>query len=347
MSNVNCDPRRRNATFGSSEVGGVTSKTVEDCFTEERESTNPVYTSDGLLAGLVKRPAPGGVETRFHIFRFAGRPVAQLETDGTTSTWVYLTTDHLGTPILATNSAGAALWSGGFEPFGADWKSGTSGGASENGIFLRLPGQWDDASWQDAALGADVYHNVHRWYQPTIGRYSRPDPLGLRGSFHVYAYGKSNPLFYFDRRGYVESDADCSCCTDPETTRQFLQIRNYAVAHAADYRVTGYVFSGGCGAAADRLQRDVEKIVKPTCWITESQLVTAQTGLNVVSYWLFGVPAGVHRELKITPCSPNVIFNESLAINPYYGIGPIGPVLIGPIHGEIEDLTDPPPWCEE
>ena len=188
---------------------------------------------------------------------------------------------------------------------------------------------------------------MHRWYQPTTGRYTRVDPLRLQGRLLAYVYAKSNPLFYFDQTGYVESDSDCSCCTDQETTRQFLQITNYAVTHAADYRVTRYLTRGGCGGAADQLQQDVEKIVRPTCWVTKSQLVTAQTGLNMVSYRLFGVPVGVHRVLKITPCSPNDFFNESIAVNPYYGIGPIGPVLIGPIHGEIEDLTDPAPWCKE
>jgi RHS repeat-associated protein len=204
MSNVNCDPRRRNATFGSSEVGGVTSKTAEDCFTEERESTNLVYTSDGLLAGLVKRPAPGGVETRFHLFCFAGRPVAQLETDGAASVWTYLTADHLGTPILATNAAAAATWNGGFEPFGADWQQGTASGANENGIFLRLPGQWNDSSWQEAQTGAEVYYNIHRWYQKDNGRYTRPDPLRnfqfLNGA---YSYARERPSRIVDSLGLV------------------------------------------------------------------------------------------------------------------------------------------------
>src|SRR5690606_17136847 len=60
---------------------------------------------------------------------------------------LWLTTDHLGTPILATNDAGAVRWSGGFEPFGADHQEGTFFSASIAGVFLRLPGQWEDPVW--------------------------------------------------------------------------------------------------------------------------------------------------------------------------------------------------------
>ena len=82
----------------------------------------------------------GGPETFEHIFTFAGRPVAQLTIDGMISTWTYLTTDHLGTPVLATDSLGGLLWRGGFEPFGRDWQAGTPAGAQEKGIFLRFLG---------------------------------------------------------------------------------------------------------------------------------------------------------------------------------------------------------------
>jgi hypothetical protein len=66
-----------------------------------------------------------------------------------------------------------------FEPFGMDWQAGTGAGASENGVFLRLPGQWVDTTWEAATLGAEIYYNVARWYEPQTGRYTRVDPLGL------------------------------------------------------------------------------------------------------------------------------------------------------------------------
>jgi RHS repeat-associated protein len=126
--------------------------------------------------------------------------VAILTVDGATATWTYLTTDHLGTPVLATDSGGAEVWSGGFEPFGADYTTAPS--AADAGVFLRLPGQWDDETWQEASLGAEVSYNVYRWYTPNTGRYSRPDPLRWFGSAaNTYSYAENQPLLYVDRFG--------------------------------------------------------------------------------------------------------------------------------------------------
>ncbi|HSG38729.1 MAG TPA: hypothetical protein VLE27_03735, partial [Thermoanaerobaculia bacterium] len=70
----------------------------------------PTYSSEGLLHALTRSTAP----ERSSVFYFAGRPVAQLDLSGGTENWKFLTTDHLGTPIAATSTAGALLWQGGF-----------------------------------------------------------------------------------------------------------------------------------------------------------------------------------------------------------------------------------------
>jgi hypothetical protein len=126
----------------------------------------PTYSSEGLLYALES----GG--TFQEVFYLAGRPVAQR--DSATSELLFLTTDHLGTPVLATDEAGLEVWSGGFEPFGEDYL-----GAQAAGVFLRFPGQWVDGVWEEASLGAGVFYNVHRWHQSDTGRYARPDPVNL------------------------------------------------------------------------------------------------------------------------------------------------------------------------
>ncbi len=42
-------------------------------------------------------------------------------------------------------------------------------GASENGIDLRLPGQWVDPIWADATSGAGIYNNAWRFLKPQTG----------------------------------------------------------------------------------------------------------------------------------------------------------------------------------
>jgi hypothetical protein len=116
---------------------------TDDEFSFERpvqtDDTLPTYSSAGLLLHRFahrslqpqNRLSPVR-DSNLHVFYFAGRPVATLDnvTEGTTiggftttSTWQYLTVDHLGTPILVTDSSGAQVWQGGFEPFGADYSS--------------------------------------------------------------------------------------------------------------------------------------------------------------------------------------------------------------------------------
>ncbi len=97
----------------------------------------------------------------------------------------------------------------GFEPFGGDWLAGSEEGASESGVFLRLPGQWDDEVWAESSLGVGLYYNVRRWYGSEIGRYSRSDPLGLAGGLNLFSYVDSRPLLLIDPLGLCSCDDDC------------------------------------------------------------------------------------------------------------------------------------------
>ena len=147
---------------------------------------HPTYSTEGLLHALQRNAAPD----RSLLFHFAGRPVAQFDLSGSTETWKFLTTDHLGTPIAATSTAGSLLWQGGFEPFGADWN-----GAGGAGVFLQFPGQWEDRAW----IGLD--YNLQRWYESGTGRYTQPDPLGLEGGINLFLYATANPLVFSDTTG--------------------------------------------------------------------------------------------------------------------------------------------------
>ena len=69
------------------------------------------------------------------------------------------------------------------------------------GIFLRFPGQWDDPTFDAAQLPEGIYYNVHRWYSPATGRYTRPDPLGQRGGPNLYQYAAANPIRHSDPFG--------------------------------------------------------------------------------------------------------------------------------------------------
>jgi RHS repeat-associated protein len=168
--------------------------------------TTPTYSSDGLLYHRQQSFLfTKAIAAQTRIFYFAGRPIAQLDGPPATGLLTYLTVDHLGTPILASTPAATTKWSGGFEPFGRDF---TTPSAQSQGIFLRLPGQWDDTVWDNSKVASNLYYNLNRWYEPSTGRYLQPDPLGSVGgddrsldagdpqgfSAMAYSYVAGNPL---------------------------------------------------------------------------------------------------------------------------------------------------------
>jgi len=165
----------------------------------------PTYDSRGLLHALRRQEDVAEPERRYHLLYLAGRPVAQLATEsGQPDRWWFLTTDHLGTPLVATDANLGEQWENEFEPFGRDPDEGTPASALAAEMFLRFPGQWEEGNWQQPTLGARIAYNVHRWYQPTLGRHGRVDPLNsfLRGR-EPFAYAQGNPLRYIDPQGLI------------------------------------------------------------------------------------------------------------------------------------------------
>jgi RHS repeat-associated protein len=161
-----------------------------------RDGVEPTYTSSGLLLHRSSQHPAFTLpvtDSELYIFYFAGRPVATLEnvTTGATSTSAirYLTTDHLGTPILMTDTSGVQVWQGGFEPFGADY--------STSPTPLRLPGQWTDSAWRDTGL----YYNLNRWYESGRGRFISSDPIKLEGGLNLYSYAGERPTAWTDPDG--------------------------------------------------------------------------------------------------------------------------------------------------
>ncbi len=203
------------------------------------------YSSAGVLHHLHTDSPSGGERELFYLY-FQGRPVAQLERVGDTDTYHWIATDHLGTPIgfVERNSQTTFLrWHGGFEPFGADFS-----GASTAGVPLRLPGQWTDASWEQSSLGAEVYYNVHRWYEAGTGRYERADPLGLGGGINSIIYSWSRPTGFVDplglqtrQDGYIPDSDDIAQQIQRGCARQAFY-RNYRDMVRANWKLSDKYF---------------------------------------------------------------------------------------------------------
>lgn len=61
---------------------------------------------------------------------------------------------------------------------------------------LRFAGQWFQ-------LKAGLHYSWHRHCDPSLGRYTQPDPLGFVDGPSVYGYARRNPYRYVDPDGRV------------------------------------------------------------------------------------------------------------------------------------------------
>jgi len=77
---------------------------------------------------------------------------------------------------------------------------------------IRFPGQYYD---QETGL----HYNWNRYYDPGIGRYLSPDPIGFTDSLNLFIYTGNNPVNWIDPWGLEE------CC--PNGGKPYLHTDEY------------------------------------------------------------------------------------------------------------------------
>lgn len=111
----------------------------------------------------------------------------------------YYHTDHLGSPVAATDERGELLWREQYRPYGERY-----GGPGSNDSAIGYTGHM-----QDDAAGL-VYAGA-RYHDPVIGRFLAVDPAGVMPglplSFNRYSYGANNPYKFVDPDGRWAEDA--------------------------------------------------------------------------------------------------------------------------------------------
>ena len=120
-------------------------------------------------------------------------PIAVVEgAGGASPTTYYVHTDHLNRPIKMTDGTKTSVWNATWLPFGSP--HAITGTLTET---LRFPGQWFQ-------LEAGLHYNWHRHYDPSLGRYTQPDPLGFVDGASVYSYVGSKPMERIDFEGLFQ-----------------------------------------------------------------------------------------------------------------------------------------------
>ena len=117
------------------------------------------------------------------------RPLAVVNAVNTTPVTWYVHVDHLARPIKMTDAAKASVWDAVWQPWGGQHTiTGTAV------LDARFPGQWFQ-------LETGLHYNWNRSYDPTIGRYTQPDPLGFVDGPSVYGYARGRPQTAVDPMG--------------------------------------------------------------------------------------------------------------------------------------------------
>src|SRR5690606_14862743 len=141
-------------------------------------TTRYVWCADRLLH-VLEDGKP--VRTRaFHPYK--AHPLAEARGDGV----AFLLEDQIGSVSEAVDAAGRLLW---MSRKGVWAEPAENTPEGEDGF----PGQIYDPE-------SGLYYNHHRYYDPELGRYISPDPIGLLGGFNEYAYVPS-PLEWLDPEG--------------------------------------------------------------------------------------------------------------------------------------------------
>jgi RHS repeat-associated protein len=117
---------------------------------------------------LLAETDPSGTVLREYVW-LGDLPVAVLDgtQDPQNPVLLFVQADHLERPVLMAAADGTVVWRAAYDAFGAVRE--ITGPAS---LDLRFPGQWFQ-------LETGWHYNGHRHYDPTTGRYTTPDPLGL------------------------------------------------------------------------------------------------------------------------------------------------------------------------
>ena len=119
-------------------------------------------------------------------------PLARIDKRGNDPERVmYFHTDLNGCPEELTDANGEILWECSFQLWGKRIHEIEHESIEQN---LRYQGQYLDRE-------TGLHYNTFRYYDPDIGRFTQPDPIGLLGGFNLYQYAP-NGLTWIDPWGW-------------------------------------------------------------------------------------------------------------------------------------------------
>jgi RHS repeat-associated protein len=139
-----------------------------------------------LLAEHSRPSSPPAAPGEAITWAFEPETFAPLLRVGETTGARAIVCDSLGSPSCLVDDTGAIVWTADVDVYGRV-------PAEPTACPFRFAGQYEDPE-------VELFYNRHRWYDPEIGAYLSPDPIGLRGGLAPYAY-VADPLVQVDPLG--------------------------------------------------------------------------------------------------------------------------------------------------
>jgi len=136
-----------------------------------------LWAGEQLIAEM--RQGPEGVSRRNYLWYPGSHSLFAVQIDGAI---YFACNDHLGCTRRLIDAWGRTAWAADLDPWG-------DARIANEPIDLpwRLPGQYCDVE-------TGLHYNRFRYYDPRLGRYLSPDPLGLLAGFDPYAYAANDPI---------------------------------------------------------------------------------------------------------------------------------------------------------
>ena len=169
-----------------------------------RITAHYIYLAGRPIAKVAMQARTGAVQSAWKVLREVSGWRGEGEGDAldATATIYAVHADHRGAPQAVTDERQNVVWQADTDAFGSAVVSPATA-LTETGrpfeMNLRLPGQIYDAE-------TGQHYNYQRSYEPRLGRYTTPDPIGLEGGSNPYSYVSNNPLTKVDPLGLYEED---------------------------------------------------------------------------------------------------------------------------------------------
>ncbi|MBF8778187.1 RHS domain-containing protein [Pseudomonas fulva] len=129
------------------------------------------------------------------LYLYAGdsfEPLARVDGRDVYQQVRYYHPDLSGLPARLTDAQGTVVWQARYQVWGNTLTEVREAGLVEE-QNLRFQGQYLDRE-------TGLHYNLFRYFDPDIGRFTQPDPIGLAGGLNLYRYAP-NPATWVDPHG--------------------------------------------------------------------------------------------------------------------------------------------------